>query len=59
MNLIYIFMLEHPVIYSIVIFALSGFFWAFIIWLCHRASDHECRIEQHLMDLDEFEKELK
>ena len=59
MDLIYIFMLEHPVIYSIVIFALSGFVWALVIGLCHVSSEADCRMEKHLMELDEFEEELK
>ena len=59
MSFIYIFMLEHPILYTVLIVTLSGLVWVFIIGLCSAASDADCRMEEHLMELDEFEEKLK
>ena len=58
MTSIYIFMLEHPVIYTILITVFSGFAWLLIFALCASASDADARMEKHIMDLDEFERDL-
>ena len=57
MNSIYMFMLEHPILYTTLVVVLSGFIWLLIIDLCHTASDSETRLEKHIMELDEFEEE--